>query len=145
MEPVETACVCTSLRMATRSVVRLYDRALGQAGLRHAGYSILARIDAEGPLMISELADRLVLERTTCSREVDALAKAGLLTIEAGSDRRQRVLRLSQAGAAKLGAARQHWHAVQEGLTDSFGVEDADALLDRLRSLLRASQQLIDQ
>src|SRR5262249_39812841 len=40
-EPTE--CVCTALRMATRSVNRLYDRALAQAGLRVTGYAILSR------------------------------------------------------------------------------------------------------
>ncbi|GAA5071824.1 hypothetical protein GCM10023319_03320 [Nocardia iowensis] len=136
--------MCTTLRMATRSVVRLYDRALGEAGLRQAGYSILSRIDAEGPLMIRDLADRLVLERTTCSREVEALNKAGLLTAEVGNDRRRRMLRLTPAGTAKLVEARHHWKVVQQQLRDVVGIDDADELLDRLRMLLHASEQLVE-
>jgi DNA-binding MarR family transcriptional regulator len=142
VEPVETACVCTTLRMATRSVARLYDRALGEAGLRQAGYSILSRLDAEGPFTISDLADRLTLERTTCSREVGALVDAGLLTTEAGSDRRQRLVRLSDQGAEKLTAARAHWHSVQDQLAGAFGTAETEALLERLRTLLKASEEL---
>ena len=134
--------MCTTLRMATRSVVRLYDRALGAAGLRQATYSILSRVDAEGPLTITELADRLVLERTTCSREVEALRKGGLLVIEVGADRRRRVVRLSPAGAARLAEAREHWEVVQRRLRDSYGGQGTDDLLDQLRALLRASEEL---
>ena len=137
--------MCTTLRMATRSVVRLYDHALGGAGLRQAAYSILARVDAEGPLTISELADRLVLERTTCSREVEALRKTGLLVIEAGRDRRQRVVRLSPEGAARLAGARGHWQVVQQRLRDSCGAQGTDDLLDQLRALLHASEGLVTE
>jgi len=142
MKPVETPCVCTTLRMATRSVVRLYDRALGGVGLRQAAYSILSRVNAEGPLTISQLADRLVLERTTCSREVESLRKSGLLVIEAGRDRRQRVLRLSPEGAARLAEARGHWQVVQQRLRDSCGAQGTDDLLGQLRALLHASEGL---
>jgi NIL domain len=51
--------VCTSLRMATRSVNRLYDRALSPVGLRVTGYSIMSRLAEEGPLSVSELAGRV--------------------------------------------------------------------------------------
>lgn len=145
VEPVQSTCVCTTLRMTTRSVARLYDRALGEAGLRQAGYSILSRLDAEGPFTISDLADRLVLERTTCSREVAALVDAGLLTIETGGDRRQRVVRLSREGTKRLAQARTNWHAVQGRLVDTFGTQDTDDLLERLRTLLRASIELAEQ
>ena len=48
MAPVETACVCTTLRMATRSVSRLYDRALSHDWLRATSFAILSELAAEG-------------------------------------------------------------------------------------------------
>jgi hypothetical protein len=48
-EPLETTCVCTTLRMTTRSIARLYDDALAPAGLRTTEYSILARLRIDGP------------------------------------------------------------------------------------------------
>ncbi|MDF5752502.1 MarR family winged helix-turn-helix transcriptional regulator [Spongiactinospora sp. TRM90649] len=141
MEPVETPCVCTTLRMTTRSVVRLYDRALSAAGLRATGYSILSRVDAEGPLTITDLAARLALDRTTCSREVEALVRTGLLTTETGSDRRRRMVRLSPQGATRLADGHAHWEAAQQRINSAFGIENTDDLLSRLRSLLRESTQ----
>ena len=95
-ESARSECVCSSLRMATRSVNRLYDHALSPAGLRVTGYSILSRLAEAGPLSVGELAGRLAMERTTCSREVAPLVAAGLVETTAGSDRRRRVLRLTR-------------------------------------------------
>jgi DNA-binding MarR family transcriptional regulator len=128
--------------MATRSIVRLYDHALAQAGLRAASYAIISRVAAEGPLTVSQLAARLVMERTTCSRELGPLVRAGLLSVEVGEDRRQRVVGLAPEGARKLAESRPHWAAIQERVVDALGVESTDDLLGRLRVLLDESERL---
>ena len=141
MEPVTTPCVCTTLRMTTRSIVRLYDRALADVGIRQVAFAILARLDAEGPLSINELAARLALERTTCSREVSPLVRAGLIEVGVGDDRRRRILRLSAAWADRLAQARPRWRAVQQQIAQSFGGEQTGELLDALRTLLQVTEQ----
>jgi DNA-binding MarR family transcriptional regulator len=137
MEPATTPCVCTTLRMATRSVTRLYDHALSGTGLRATGYAILARLADDGPLPISQLAARLALERTTCSRELEPLVRAGLVELRVGDDRRQRVARLSETGANALAGARPHWQRAQQQVASSFGRDATGDLVGRLRLLLR--------
>lgn len=127
--------------MTTRSIVRLYDRALAEVGIRQVAFAILARLDAEGPLSINELAARLALERTTCSREVAPLVRAGLIEAGVGDDRRQRILHLSAAGADRLARARPHWRAVQQQVEQSFGGEQTGELLAALRTLLQVTEQ----
>jgi DNA-binding MarR family transcriptional regulator len=138
----ETGCVCTALRMATRSVARLYDRALAPAGLRVTGYSILSRLAAEGPLSVSELAGRLAMERTTCTREVAPLVSSGLVEATAGSDRRRRVLRVTGLGQQRLADGRPAWEQVQRMVADEFGDADLSDLLTRLNRLLDSSERL---
>jgi DNA-binding MarR family transcriptional regulator len=142
MEPAESTCVCTSLRMATRSVNRLYDRALSRAGLRVTGYSIMSRLAEEGPLSIGELAGRLAMERTTCTREVAPLVESGLVEIAAGSDRRRRLLRLTDAGARKRAEAYPLWEQVQRTVAEEFGDSDVSELLAHLRRLRESSDRL---
>jgi DNA-binding MarR family transcriptional regulator len=142
MRPVETACVCTTLRMATRSVARLYDRALLQAGLRATGYAILSVLAAEGPLPISELAGRLAMDRTTCTREVAPLVSEGLVEIAAGSDRRHRLVRLTSPGERKRSHAHRAWEQVQQAVADEFGEASIHELLTGLRRLLASSDRL---
>ncbi len=95
--------MCTTLRMATRSVTRLYDRALSRAGLRATGFAILSVLATEGPLPVGELAGRLAIDRTKRTRELAPLVSEGLIEITAGSDRRRRLTRLT---AAASGSAR---------------------------------------
>lgn len=134
--------MCTALRMATRSVARLYDRALSQAGLRVTGYSILSRLAAEGPLSVGELAGRLAMERTTCTREVAPLVSSGLVEATAGSDRRRRLLRLTGLGRRRLAEARPAWERVQQMVAGEFGDADLRDLLTRLDRLLESSERL---
>jgi DNA-binding MarR family transcriptional regulator len=134
--------VCSSLRMATRSVNRLYDHALSPAGLRVTGYSILSRLAEAGPLSIGELAGRLAMERTTCSREVAPLVEAGLVENTAGSDRRRRVLRLTSLGARQRAEAYPLWERVQQMVADEFGHANVADLLARLTRLRESSDRL---
>jgi DNA-binding MarR family transcriptional regulator len=136
--------VCSSLRMATRSVNRLYDRALAPAGLRVTGYSILTRLAEAGPLSIGELAGRLAMERTTCSREAAPLVEAGLVENMVGSDRRRRLLRLTSLGARRRAEAYPLWERVQQMVADEFGDANVADLLARLTRLREGSDRLSD-
>jgi DNA-binding MarR family transcriptional regulator len=144
VEPVSSQCVCTSLRMVTRSVNRLYDRALSEVGLRVTGYSIMSRLAEEGPLTISELAARLAMDRTTCTREVAPLVKSGLVAATIGSDRRRRLVQLTDLGAQQRSAAYPLWERVQRMVADEFGDADVADLLVGLRRLQESSDHLSD-
>jgi DNA-binding MarR family transcriptional regulator len=143
-QPARGECVCTSLRMATRSVNRLYDRALSPAGLRVTGYSILTRLAEEGPLPVGELAGRLAMERTTCTREVAPLVAAGLVEDAAGPDRRRRLLRLTSLGQRRRAEAYPLWERVQRMVGDAFGEAEVAGLLARLRRLREESDRLTE-
>jgi DNA-binding MarR family transcriptional regulator len=145
VERAQTECVCTALRMATRSVARLYDRALARARLRVTGYSILSRLAAEGPLSVSELAGRLAMERTTCTREVAPLISSGLVAATAGSDRRRRLLRVTGLGRRRLAEGRPAWEHVQQMVAGEFGDADLRDLLTRLDRLLESSERLREE
>jgi DNA-binding MarR family transcriptional regulator len=144
VEPVKSKCVCATLRMATRAVSRLYDRALAPTGLRQTGYSILSRLAEEGPLAISELATRLAMERTTCTREVAPLVDVGLVEMTVGSDRRRRQLQLTDEGLRRRTAAYPHWQRVQHLVAAEFGDEDLADLLARVHQLRENTDQLLN-
>ena len=134
--------MCTSLRMVNRSISRLYDGALSEAGIRVTGYSILSRLAQEGPLSMGKLAGRLAMERTTCTREVAPLVDAGLVEITVGADRRTRMLQLTDLGARKRAEAYPLWERAQRMLADEFGDDDIATLLERLRRLQAGSDRL---
>ena len=118
--------------MTTRAVTRLYDDALRPVGLRTTQFSVLARLDDEGPSPLTRLARRLLLDRTTLGRELDGLVSRGLVEIVAGPDRRTRIVSLTKAGRARLGECYPLWRAVQLDVRERFGRDRVDALLAEL-------------
>jgi DNA-binding MarR family transcriptional regulator len=138
VEPVESPCVCATLRMATRAVARVYDRALETHSLRTTQYSILSRLEVEGPVGIGQLAARLAMDRTTLAREAEPLVRAGLVERASGQDRRRRVLSLTPEGLARLEAARPAWKDAQRIVRDRLGYDRTQELLGELRVLLAA-------
>jgi DNA-binding MarR family transcriptional regulator len=125
--------------MASRVVTRHYDRALAPAGLRTNDYSILARLEQEGPMPVSALAARLAMDRTTLSRESAPLVASGLLETRTDDrDARRRLLSLSASGAERLQAAQPLWLRAQAELLAGFGSERTSGLMHELHALVGA-------
>lgn len=127
-------CACFNLRKAARAVTQMYDGALQPLGLRATQFTVLAQIEHRGPINISELAARLVMDRTTLSRDLGPLEKRGWVRIVAGDDRRTRAVNLTAKGRALLKAALPVWRQAQKKITGSLGADAYSGLLGNLSS-----------
>ena len=115
--PSPTPCACASLRMATRVVNRLYDQALAPAGITTTAYSILSRLDREGPQAIGALAARTGVGPDDLSRELRPLVDDGLLDgAPDGWTRAAGVVEPTRAGRKKLERALPLWRQAQDEL-----------------------------
>ncbi|MGZ5780183.1 MAG: MarR family winged helix-turn-helix transcriptional regulator [Burkholderiaceae bacterium] len=131
-------CTCFSLRKLSRTVTRLYDQHLAEAGLKTTQYSLLKNIDLK-PLPIAELAERLSLERTTLTRNLKPLIDAGWVELKAGSDSRQRIPTITKSGRETIKLAKQAWQRAQIELQKTMGeqaVRDLHAHIDTALSRL---------
>jgi DNA-binding MarR family transcriptional regulator len=106
-------CVCGSLRRAARVVTKLYDDALKPTGLRATQFGLLSNLMAMGSSTLTQLAESMVVDHTTLTRNLDILEARGLVVTEEGEDRRERQLRLSEQGIASLSEAYPLWQAAQ--------------------------------
>jgi DNA-binding MarR family transcriptional regulator len=130
-------CNCLAIRQAARHVTQFYDHLLAPSGLRATQFSILGRLQRGGPMTINALAAALVMDRTTLGRNLLPLERDGLVEIGPGqTDRREREVRLSAGGAARLKSARQGWAKAQAQFDKVFGAERAAALRDLLREVV---------
>src|ERR1700740_2878587 len=92
--PSAEECNCFAVRAAARHVTQYYDQFLAPTGLRTSQFSILAKLRRKGPLTINALAEAMVMDRTTLSRNILPLQRDGLIKIKsAASDRRAKELR----------------------------------------------------
>lgn len=128
---------CAGLRVqkAARRLARLYDDALRPIGLRIGQFSLLGAIRAGHGSSITALADRLAMDRTTLTRNLRPMVKAGWLALGPEGYRRARTITITPAGTAKFEEALPLWRRVQTDLAAELGPEgwtDAMTVLDRL-------------
>ncbi|HEX4191771.1 MAG TPA: MarR family winged helix-turn-helix transcriptional regulator [Stellaceae bacterium] len=129
LEPADLlACNCLAIRQAARQITQLYDRHMAATGLTTSQYSILAKLSRLGPLSINALAAQMVMDRTTTGRAIQPLARDKLVAIEAGSDARTKLVKLTTAGAKRFKAAVAHWRAAQAAFEHSYGAGEAAEL-----------------
>ena len=120
-----TECTCIALREATRQVTQIYDQALREVGLRVTQYSLLSNLERQGGLTISELAERLFMDRTTLTRNLRPLETQGLVRLAPGADRRSRAVELTDAGRDAIAAARPLWQQAERAFRRAMGRDEA--------------------
>ena len=135
----EEPCVCSQLRRTARLVSLVYDEALAPAGLSVTQYALLARIGRTQGLSRTALAAQLGMERTTLTRNLSPLERAGLVISKPAEDRREKILQLTALGRKQAAAAKPRWLAAQERMLRHLGKKRWHAL----RDLLSASEQVL--
>jgi len=132
---LSTDCLCISLRRAARGVSRHYDGALDGFGINVAQYSLLCNLKRLDQPSISSLAEAMGLDRSTLGRNLRVLECDGLVALTEGADQRNRLVRLTDAGAERLVAAGPAWEAAQQRLANRLGDEKRAALVALLEEL----------
>ena len=132
-------CACLQLRKANRVTTQLYDEALRPVGLRSTQLPIIVTLAARGPLAVKDLADSLMLERTTLLRNLRPLQRRGLIEVGREDGKRTHRATLTAAGHEAAAAAVPLWARAQTRVTDELGSSESVDLrraLSRLVSLL---------
>jgi DNA-binding MarR family transcriptional regulator len=131
-------CHCLVVRQAGRWITQLYDQHLAGSGLSATQYTILSQLAHLGAASMAELAEAMVMDRTTVTRSVTPLERDGLVEITlAESDRRRKEVRLTPHGRATWTAARPRWKQAQAAFEKHFGAQDAETLRVLLRDVPR--------
>lgn len=135
-------CLCFRSRRTARAITRAYDAALRPTGLQATQVTLLnvVALGPDGAQPMGRLAEFLALEISTLTRNLRPLEAAGLIAIgRSPKDRRVRVVRLTEAGAARLAAALPHWNRAHAEIVATLGDETARSLhsaLDQANSAM---------
>lgn len=123
-------CACLHFRRASRAVTQLFDHVLEPSGLRATQFTVLVAIARSGSATVARLAETLVMDRTTMTRNLRPLERDGLIERVAGEeDRRTRTVRLTGRGEAALARALPLWERAQSRVIDGLGEERWRGLL----------------
>jgi DNA-binding MarR family transcriptional regulator len=129
-------CTCLRLRKAARRITQIYDGHVEPLGLTITQFGLLAHLRVLDGIGVGALAERLVMDPTTLTRNLRPLERKGFVVLEPDpADRRARSLRLTEKGRAALRAARPAWARAQRHVEEVLGNGDTAALnaaLDRM-------------
>ena len=81
-------CTNLKLRQLSRVVTRHYDAFVAQTGLKNTQYSLLSHVVLLGPIRPSDLANRMHLDASTLTRNLQPLMAQGWLRQGPGDDAR---------------------------------------------------------
>jgi DNA-binding MarR family transcriptional regulator len=133
---VASSCAAANIRRASRVVSQLFAQALAPVDLEGTQFTVLIAAGATGGVPLSNLAEVLVMDRTTLSRNLKPLQRRGLVAVEPGEDRRVRLVSLTPAGRELLRRALPLWQRAQERLVTALGRGRFDALFRELHALV---------
>ena len=115
----------------------IYDHCLEPYGLTVTQYSLLGHVRALDGIGIGALADALVMDPTTLTRNLKPLLVRKLLVLVPDvKDRRNRNLHLTEAGRDSLRAARPGWEMAQKQVALALGEKDEPHLAKLIDTLL---------
>jgi DNA-binding MarR family transcriptional regulator len=123
------------MRKATRRLTSIYDDALTPVGVNIAQFSLLRNVERGEPMSLTELGQRIELDRSTVGRNVKVLVKSGLIALSKGKDQREAMLVLTDNGRRVLADGAPLWDAVQskvERVLGSNGLKELQALLQAI-------------
>jgi len=136
---IASQCACVRVRRASRALTRLYDVSLRAAGLHATQLTMLAAVATCGErgAPMGALADGLVMDRTTLTRNLVPLEKAGLLRVARDpEDARARIIFLTREGERAIEAAFPIWEQTQQHVREKLGPKEVDALREELGRLI---------
>ncbi len=128
-------CTCYRVRKAARALTQFYDETLAKAGLTSTQMSVLTELARSPNLSVTLLGERLGMDRTTLSRIIKPMLRAGWIEDPLGADRRARNLLLSSSGEKVLTQAMSGWSSAETAILRGLGNEKRALLYDLLAEI----------
>lgn len=135
-------CPALRVRQASRVLAKLYDDELAASGLHSSQLPVLAAAALFGDpgATMSKLAQALVMDRTTLTRSIRPLERAGLLRVaRSPEDARTKVVVITRAGERKIESIFPVWDRVFKRIKRTIGADkltNLHARLDQVIALL---------
>jgi DNA-binding MarR family transcriptional regulator len=132
-------CIAVKLRLLTRAVTKIYNRALRPHGLTVSQMNILVAVSYLGQAKQQDICQALHLEKSTLSRDLTRMRERGWVTEFPGDDGRSSLLRVTAHGGKLLQRAIPAWRQAQQQAAALLAERDI-AALDRAAKTLRSSK-----
>jgi DNA-binding MarR family transcriptional regulator len=138
VDTIASECIAVRLRMLNRIVTNLYDEALRPLGLKVSQMNILVAAAKMGTARPAEVCERLHLDVSTLSRNVERMKARGWLEVVPDEDGRAQPFRLTDQGRKLLERAVPAWTKAQEKAKSILGEEVVELLGNAMKRVSEA-------
>ena len=143
-DEIGKVCTVFNLRKAARAVTQLYDEIMKPSGILPTQFTLLAATRAIGPVTISRMANELVMDRTTLTRNLKPLEREGLVaSVSVKDDQRSREVSLTSKGIRKLERSIPYWIDAQNKTRQVLGSERLDRMIGDLKKTADETSDLL--
>lgn len=123
IDTIAAECVGVRVRMLNRVVTKIYDGALRSLDLKMSQLNILVATAKRGTAHPAEICQRLQMDTSTLSRNVERMKSRGWLEVAPHADARSQPFRLTPAGGKLLQKAAPLWRQAQRKVKAMLGEE----------------------
>ena len=133
---------CFNLRKASRAVTQYYDHFLEPAGIRATQFTLLVSMASVSAHTLTEMANSLVMDRTTLTRNLKPLEKLNLIVTVEARDKRSKAYALTDKGKEVLAKGVPMWQTAQNKMVAGLGQERFESLLKELDALTKLISEI---
>jgi DNA-binding MarR family transcriptional regulator len=141
VELIAEECIAVRLRVLTRAVTKLYNRALRPYGLTVSQMNILVAVSRLGDAKQQDVCRILHLDKSSLSRDVERMRDLGWLESLPGEDGRSALLRTTRSGRTLLQRTFPAWHQAQRQAKALLGANDIAGLGRAVKTLRLAKSR----
>ena len=131
----KSSCYCISLCRAENALTSFYDYQLKSIGITVKQFCLLDNLNKLHEASTSELAQKVNLERSTITRNLQVLLTKGWIYDKAKSGQRAHKYSLTNDGINKLKSASALWRLTQQKVETLIGKEKLDTFMEILYKL----------
>lgn len=128
VETIAADCIAVRMRMVNRVVTNIYDDALRTLGLKVSQLNLLIAAGKMGVARPADVCERLHLDVSTLSRNVERMKARGWLEVVPDEDGRAQPFRLTTEGRRLVEQAVPAWKQAQRDVTALLGDSGVSAI-----------------
>ena len=138
LEDAAKLCMCYNLRKTSRAITQFYDKMLEPSGLAITQFSLLVGLSIAQYPTITAMANEMIIDRTTLTRNLDILQNHGLIKIkESSNDNGKKNIVITTKGKKLLAKAFPLWKKAQNIIMEKFGNDNYNDMLSELSKMIK--------
>lgn len=139
-EAINARCCCFNMRKVMRAVTQFFDGYLEPTEIRSTQFTLLVALSSINAKTLTEIAENLVMDRTTLTRNLKPLEKLELIATIQPLDKRSKAYVLTDKGKEVVAKAVPLWEEAQNSVVQALGVEKYNHIIKELENILRVTE-----